>query len=54
MAAVVLFNSLLSIAGENLYPLRGTFAEHEAAIDFVFNTLIGNRVEEVFLKVYGM
>lgn len=54
MAAVVLFNSLLSIAGENLYPLRSTFAEHEATIDIVFNTMIGNRVEEVFLIVYCM
>jgi hypothetical protein len=54
MAAVVLFNSVLSIAGENLYPLRSTFAEHEGTIDIVFSTLIGNRVEEVFLIVYGM
>ena len=54
MAAVVLFNSLLSIAGENLYPLRSTFAEHEATIDFVLNTLRGDRVEEVFMIVYGM
>jgi hypothetical protein len=54
MAAVVLFNSLLSIAGENLYPLRSTFAEHEVTINIIFIRLVGNRIEEVFLVVCCM